>query len=186
MANVTFITGNKDKAEFLSKFLDYPVAHFKLELEEIQSLEFDEIAEHKVMQAYAAIESPVLVEDVGLSFKALGGKLPGAFTKWFIDEVGLEGLCKMLNIYDNRDALAQICYAYYDGSHLQFFEGEIEGEIANQPRGENGFGFDPIFIPAGTNKTVAEMSDKEKEKYSLRTSTVYPAIKKFLKSIDKA
>lgn len=186
MTGVTFITGNQDKADFLAKFLDYPVAHFKLELEEIQSLDFDQVAEHKVMQAYEKIGGRVLVEDVGLSFKALGGKLPGTFTKWFIDELGLEGLCRMLDNYHDKGAIAQICYAYYDGNHLQFFEGEISGEITNKPRGDNGFGFDPIFKPKGVDKTYAEMNDKEKEKYSLRTTTVYPALKRFLTAIDKS
>jgi non-canonical purine NTP pyrophosphatase (RdgB/HAM1 family) len=185
VAKVTFITGNQDKANFLTKFLDFPVAHFKMELEEIQSIDIEDVAEHKVMQAYAAVEGPVLIEDVGLSFAALGGKLPGTFTKWFVDEIGIEGLCRMLDGYESRKAFAQICYAYYDGSYLQFFNGEVSGEIASKPRGRNGFGFDPIFIPEGSDKTYAEMTDPEKQRYSLRTTTVYPALKRFLQSIDK-
>jgi non-canonical purine NTP pyrophosphatase (RdgB/HAM1 family) len=184
MADVTFITGNQGKADFLQKFLGYSVAHHKMELEEIQSLGFDDIAKHKVLQAYEAVGGPVIVEDVGLSFVALGGRLPGAFTKWFFDELGNEGLCRMLDGYDTRKAIAQICYGYYDGNHMQFFEGELTGEIPEHPRGDNGFGFDPIFIPDNTSKTLAEMDDQEKEKYSLRTATVYPKLKEFLLKLD--
>jgi non-canonical purine NTP pyrophosphatase (RdgB/HAM1 family) len=186
MNKVTFITGNQNKANFLMKYLGVPVNHHKLELEEIQSLELDDIVDHKLMQAYEAIEGPVIVEDVGLSFKALGGKLPGAFTKWFLEEVGTEGLCRMLDSYESRAALAQICYGYYDGQHLHFFEGEVEGTIAGNPRGTNGFGWDSIFIPRGTDKTLAEMDDKETERFSLRTATVYPALKRFLQELDKS
>jgi inosine triphosphate pyrophosphatase len=185
MAKVTFITGNQGKADFLAKFLDYPVAHFKLELEEIQALDLDEVVEHKVLQAYQAVEAPVIVEDVGLSFKVLGGRLPGAFTKWFLDEIGPEGLCRMLDGYKSREAVGQICYGYYDGKHLHFFEGEIDGTIAESPKGKGGFGWDPIFIPRGSSKTLAEMDEKETERYSLRTTTVYPALKKFLQNLDK-
>ena len=50
--------------------------------------------------------------------------------------------------------------------------GEVHGEIAQSPRGDNGFGYDPIFIPDGTSKTFAEMSDAEKDTCSMRRRAV--------------
>lgn len=76
-SNITFITGNQFKADYLAKYLGFSVDHHKLDLDEIQSLDLHKIVEHKVKQAYDILESPVLVEDVSLEFKALGG-LPGA------------------------------------------------------------------------------------------------------------
>lgn len=184
MAKVTFITGNQGKADFMAKFLGYPVEHVKLDLDEIQSLDFKEIAEHKARQAYEIIKSPVIIEDMGLNFKVLG-RLPGAFTKWFHDEVGLEGMCRLLDGYSDRSATAEVCFAYFNGEHMEFFEGKLAGRIAEHPRGNGGFGFDPILIPDGSNKTLAEMNDEETKKFSLRTTTVYPEIKKFLRSIDE-
>lgn len=182
MTDVTFITGNQGKADFLAKFLHYPVAHQKLELDEIQSLDLREITEHKAKQAYKVLQKPVLVEDTALDFVALG-RLPGTFIKWFLEEIGNEGMCKMLNAYDNRSAVARVCFAYYDGAQLEFFVGKLKGKIAEIPRGNNSFGWDAIFIPDGSIKTNAEMTDEEMEQFSLRTTTVFPQIKNFLENL---
>lgn len=179
MADVTFITGNQSKADFLAKYLDHPVAHQKVDLDEIQSLDLRRITEHKARQAYEIIKAPVLVEDIGLEFHALG-RLPGPFVKWFIEDMGLEGMCRMLEGYNDRAATARICFAYYDGAQVELFEGSIQGTIADSPRGADGFGWNPIFIPDGADKTFAEMNDEETERFSLRTTTVFPQIRKFL------
>jgi non-canonical purine NTP pyrophosphatase (RdgB/HAM1 family) len=184
MSKVTFITGNQGKADFMAKFLDYPVDHQKIDLDETQSLNLQEIAEHKVRQAYNIAKRPVIIEDMGLSFNAMG-RLPGPFIKWFLEEIGTEGLCKLLDTYEDRSAKARICFAYYDGSQMQFFEGEVNGRIANTPKGDNGYGWDPVFIPNGIDKTYAQMNDEEKSAWSLRTTTVFPKIKEFLQTLDK-
>lgn len=179
MADVTFITGNQSKADFLAKYLDHPVAHQKVELDEIQSLDLRRITEHKAQQAYEIVGAPVLVEDIGLEFQALG-RLPGPFVKWFIEDMGLEGMCRLLDGYNDRAATARICFAYCDGARLKLFEGSIQGTIADSPRGADGFGWNPIFIPDAADKTFAEMSEEETERFSLRTTTVFPQIKSFL------
>lgn len=184
MANVTFITGNQGKADFLAKFLGIDVPHVKLDLDEIQSLNLREITEHKARQAYEKIKSPVLVEDVGLTFEALG-RLPGPFIKWFLESLGIEGICKLLDGDGDRRAFGEVCYAYYDGQKVRFFEGRVDGTVSDKPRGNRLFGWDFIFIPDGSSKTYSEMNDDELEKFSLRTTTVYPEIKEFLSSIDK-
>ncbi len=182
MADVTFITGNQGKADFLAKHLNHPVDHVKLDLDEIQSLDLEEIAGHKAMQAFEAIGSPVLVEDVALEIESLGG-LPGPLVKWFEKAIGLEGVCALVG--SDRKAVVKVCFAYRDSQGTTFFHGELKGTIAESPKGTNGFGFDPVFIPHTSKKRLAEMTDKELEKYSLRTTTVYPQIKRFLAGIDK-
>jgi len=181
--NITFITGNQGKADFLAKHVDYPIAHRKIDLDEVQSLDLREIAEHKARQAYKAVGSPVLVEDVSLVFEALG-ELPGPFIKWFEISLGAEGICRLLD-GKSRKAVASVCFVYFDGQIPQFFQGEMQGEIAKKPAGENGFGFDPIFIRDGQTRTLAQMSDEELGQYSLRTTTVYPQLRKFLIEVDK-
>jgi hypothetical protein len=57
--DVTFITGNQSKADYLAKYLGIPVKHVKLDLEELQSMDLHKIVEHKVRQAYEHIKSPV-------------------------------------------------------------------------------------------------------------------------------
>ncbi len=71
MVNVTFITGNQKKADYLAKYLGFSVNHVKIDLDEIQSLSLQEIVTHKVKQAYEKVQSPVIVEDVSLEFEAL-------------------------------------------------------------------------------------------------------------------
>lgn len=155
---LTFITGNLHKVHWTQKYIHVPLEHKKIELTEIQSLSPKEVVEHKVKEAYKILQKPVLVEDTALTFHALG-KLPGPFIKWFLEEVGNAGLCNLVT--DDRRATATVNYGVYDGNTFHFCEGEKPGTISNKPRGDNGFGWDPIFIPEGTIKTYAEMTDEE-------------------------
>src|SRR6478672_6088117 len=103
LTSLTFITSNPTKAEQLGRHLDFPVQHRNIELAEIQSLNLNEIINHKAYEGYKMIHEPVLVEDTSLVFSALG-KLPGPFIKWFLKELGNDGLCKLLNQYPDRTA----------------------------------------------------------------------------------
>ncbi|MBX4190611.1 non-canonical purine NTP pyrophosphatase [Candidatus Saccharibacteria bacterium] len=183
MAKVTFITGNPHKARVLEEYLGYSVEHKKVELDEIQSLELKEIIEHKVKQAYQILKTPVLVEDVGLVIEPMD-KLPGPFIKWFIETLELNGICDLVNHYDNRSAKAQVAFGYFDGNLIKIFQGEVKGKIAESPRGNDSFGWNPIFIPNGASKTYAEMDGDETLRFSLRTTTVFPQIKEFLSGLD--
>lgn len=167
MEKLTFITGNAAKAEQLGRHLQYPVDHLKLDLLEVQSLSLEEVVEYKAKEAFKQTGLPVLVEDTSLTFSAMG-KLPGPLIKWFLTELGVEGLCKMLDPYDNRDAIARVVFGYYDGKTLQVFDGEIIGVIANEPRGESGFGWDSVFVPEGWSKTWGEMTIEEQAQTSMR------------------
>ena len=164
---LTFITGNAAKAEQLARHLEYPVAHKKLDLAEIQSLDLIEVVEHKAKEAYKHIQGSVLVEDTSLTFRALG-HLPGPLIKWFLTELDNEGLCKLLNGYDDRVAWAEVCFGFFDGEELKFFEGKMKGSISKSPKGERGFGWDPIFIPEGHAKTWGEMTPEEQKDTSMR------------------
>lgn len=151
MKQVTFITGNQNKADYLARLLGMPINHQKVDLDEIQSISLKEVVEHKVRQAFEIVGQPVLVEDVSLEFTVLAG-LPGTFIKFFVDHTGLEATCRMLDGFKDRSATAKCGYGYYDGSELRYFEGSANGEIARHPAsGELGFGWDRVFIPCGHN-----------------------------------
>jgi non-canonical purine NTP pyrophosphatase (RdgB/HAM1 family) len=141
-----------------------PVSHQKINLDEIQSTDLDEIVTHKVKQAYDIAKCPVLVEDVALGFDVLGG-LPGPFIKFFVEaDDGLEKLCRMLDGFADRSARAQCMFGYYDGKDLQLIRGEISGTISQHPQGEGGFGWDKIFCPEGyEGRTRAELTVEEYE-----------------------
>ncbi|MEO5950597.1 MAG: non-canonical purine NTP pyrophosphatase [Candidatus Saccharimonadales bacterium] len=180
MKNITFITGNQSKADYLAKYLGLPITHHKLNLDEIQSLDLHEIVEHKVKQAYAEVQGPVLVEDVSLEFSALG-KLPGTFIKFYVEEVPFETICRTLDGM-SRDATARCVFGYYDGERLEYFEGSLAGRISEHPEGENGFGWDKIFIPEGYSVTRASLSEDDDRK-TYQQIKPFDKIKLFLESL---
>jgi inosine triphosphate pyrophosphatase len=177
MTDVVFITGNQKKADYLALYLGHPVDHIKVDLDELQSLDFTEVVRHKVRQAYKAVGRPVLVEDAGLVFDALG-KLPGPLVRFFIEELGLEGICRLLDGKD-RSASAHCVFGYYDGVTEAYFEGSMKGRIPEHPSGEGGFGFDPIFIPEGYEVTRAELSPEDDQKTYLIVKP-FAKVKEFL------
>lgn len=175
--NLTFITGNQKKADYLAKYLGFPVKHTKLDLDEIQSLDLKEIVEHKVRQAYGKIKSPVIVEDVSLEFEALNG-LPGPFIRFFVDKVPFETICSMIN-GKSRRAIAKCVFGYYDGETLKLLEGGLNGKIAEIPAGESGYGWDRLFIPDGYSVTRAQLSEEDDQRTYLQIKPL-AELKKFL------
>jgi non-canonical purine NTP pyrophosphatase (RdgB/HAM1 family) len=168
MIDLTFVTSYPGKAREVSQLLQVELRHRVLEVAEIQSLDAEQIVEHKLHQAFLEVDGPVLVEDTSLTFAALGG-LPGPLIKWFSSELGNAGLCRLLDGYDTRAARASIVYGLFDGRRTWFFDGSTDGEIATEPRGDGGFGWDSIFIPRGRQQTWGEMSTREKAVGSMRS-----------------
>lgn len=183
MAEVTFITGNQHKADYLAKMLGMPLAHTKLALEELQSVSLEEIVKHKVKQAYELIGKAALVEDVSLGFDAQNG-LPGPFIKFYVEQPdGLEKLCRSLDGFDNRGATAACIFGYYDGRRLELLRGELHGTIADHPRGNNGFGWDAIFCPDGYGGlTRAEMTPSD-DAATYATIKPFTALREFLTNL---
>lgn len=184
MKTVTFITGNQHKADYLSRMLGLPLKYRAVDITEIQSTSLEEIVEHKVRQAYMVAKCPVLVEDVALGFTALGG-LPGPFIKFFVEAPnGLENLCRMLDGFGDRSAVAACVFGYYDGEQIKLFRAELGGVIAKHPVGNGGFGWDKIFCPDGYGgRTRAELYTDE---YVATYPTIKPidAVRQFLITLE--
>jgi non-canonical purine NTP pyrophosphatase (RdgB/HAM1 family) len=173
MQSITFITGNQEKADYLAKYLGFPIEHIKLDLDELQSLDLREIVEHKVKQAYAKIWKPVLVDDVSLEFVVLG-RLPGTFIRFFLEEMtDYQNICDLLR-WKDRSAIARCGYGYYDGDRFEYFEGSMKGTISESPSGDGGFGWDRFFVPEWYTITRAEMDEADDAK-------TYMQIKPFAK-----
>ncbi len=84
-------------------------------------------------------------------------------------ELGPDGLCRLLDETAERSALASFHFGLYDGQAFYAFAGSKEGTIALTPQGSHGFGRDSIFIPSGSHKTWAEMTEEEAQATSIRT-----------------
>lgn len=162
MKTPVFITGNPNKAVYLSRYLGFELQHQAIDLVEIQSLDLKKVVADKARRAYDQVEKPVLVEDVSLEFTALG-RLPGTFIKFFMEEMSLEQLCRLVDGKD-RSARAACVFAYYDGQIMRLFEGGMTGAVADKPRGDGGYGWDKIIVPDGYEQTRAELSETDNQK----------------------
>jgi non-canonical purine NTP pyrophosphatase (RdgB/HAM1 family) len=148
---------------------------YKSDLPEIQSVSSAEVAEYKIIEAYKLIKKPIIVEDTALHLEAWNG-FPGALIKWFEDYLGTSGILSLLE-NKNRGAEAKCVIAYFDGREISYFEGSVKGKITEERRGDNklDFGFDPIFVPDGYDKTFSELG-AEKNSISHRRK----ALEKFI------
>ena len=168
LGQLKFVTSNADKVREATDILGFSLDQVSsIKIDEIQSDDINKIVIDKAKKSYDIIKLPVLVEDSGLIFTAWNG-LPGPFIKWFETSVGCHGLLKMIDGFENREALAVCFVAIFDGKKLIVGKGETRGKIASSIRGVNGFGWDVIFIPEGHKKTYAEMILSEKNLISHR------------------
>ena len=135
---------------------------------------FRENAAKKAVEGAAALGVPVLADDSGLEVKALNGA-PGVYSARYAGEGGNDGrnLAKVLKELEgvaDRSArfVCVMVMAAPDGSILGTWEGEVQGAMADAPRGTGGFGYDPAFIPAGYDRTFGELSSEIKNSMSHR------------------
>lgn len=168
---ITLITSNENKVQEFERLLGFKIKHQKIDLPEPQATDVRKVAEEKATKAYELLGRACLVDDTGLTIHAWG-ELPGALIRWFLDNVGSQGIIKMLGEDAPRDATVTTALGYCDENGSRVFTGEVHGKIAQFPIGDNGFGYDPIFIPDGQSKTFAQLSDIEKDNCSMRQLAV--------------
>ena len=167
-----FATKNLDKLREINEILGRELRHVGLELLEPQEIDVAKVIHVKAKDAFTQTGKPTLVEDTGLEFAAWNG-LPGALIKWFLKSLGNEGILAMLQNEGNRAAVAKTAVGFYDGSESHVFVGEIPGTISAETKGTQGFGWDSIFVPAGSTKTFAEMEALEKNAVSMRKEALH-------------
>ena len=164
---ITVVTGNKNKAAEVAAFFHgiTEVSHISFECIEPQSEDIAEIARAKAEQAYAALKIPLIVDDTGFFIEALSG-FPGPYAAYVQDTLGNAGILHLMEGVKDRCAYFATSIAYVDETGIRTFEGRVEGEITDAPRGTDGFGYDPIFSVLG--RTLAEMDMHEKNTLSHR------------------
>lgn len=184
MNNITFCTTNKEKIKEASEILEIKINSIDLQIDEIQTLDPIKCVEKKAQAAYFQTKNPVLVEDTCLFFDAWNS-LPGVFIDYFMKTIGNDGLIKLMKDETNRMAKAQTSISFHDGNKIITTTGIIKGTVAQQLKGEKGFGWDPIFIPQDKDKTFAEIERKEKNKISMRRIALEKLKKELLISKSK-
>jgi XTP/dITP diphosphohydrolase len=177
---VFFATGNINKFNEARSILGsygISVGMLRLKGDEIQSASLKDIAQTSVKNAYQRSHLPIFVEDAGLFIDALSG-FPGPYAAYVYETIHNNGILKLMEESADRHAKFQSVIAYCDDQTPEplCFKGESNGEITLTERmeqGKSGFGFDPIFQPAGSGKTFAEMTIEEKNGYSHRAMAIH-------------
>lgn len=183
-------TANQNKfAEFEALFSAYPEIHpipaggIIRNLAKLGTVEnhetYLENAVAKARLANQACHYPILADDSGLEAEALGGK-PGVRSHRYAtarpnqtqDEANIELLLKEVANGSKHARFVCALVLLIEGVLLHA-TGVLEGTLITTPRGRNGFGYDPIFIPKGSTKTLAEMTDGEKNSVSHRATALH-------------
>ena len=134
---------------------------------------FADNAKIKSLYGYKKFNLPCFADDSGICINALNNK-PGIKSKRFLEnfknyEGAFDYIISKTKIKNEKRAFfnTTICLTLNPAHHI-FFVGKINGTISDKPRGVNGFGYDPIFIPNGEDKTFAEMKSDKKNDISHR------------------
>ncbi|MFC3957822.1 RdgB/HAM1 family non-canonical purine NTP pyrophosphatase [Halovivax cerinus] len=169
---IRFVTGNEGKVREARAYFDgiADVEQVAYDYDEIQAAELEAIARRGAVEAYRELggDDPVVVEDSGLAIDALDG-FPGPYSAYVEDTLGIERVWQLAADEENRRARFRSVIAYASGDpadpDVETFVGTVAGTIVS-PRGEGGFGYDPIFAYNGT--TMAEMDTEAKNAISHR------------------
>lgn len=162
------VSGNKAKVKEVERILEIPVKTVSFDIDEIQSMDIQKVTTHKLREAFKLVKKPVIVDDVSFEVE-VWNSFPGPLIKWLLEGKNDPSLMlKMLGNEKNRRARAVLGVGFHDGEEEYFFNGEVEGTIATEIRGDNGFGWDKVFIPEGYEQTFAQMPPDLKDSMSHR------------------
>jgi XTP/dITP diphosphohydrolase len=186
---LVFASNNKHKVKEISNILDNTITLMSLQdigiREDIPEDEplIEGNALFKARYVHNATGLDVFADDTGLEVEALDG-LPGVHSARFAGEdkdssANIAKLLGMLNEHENRKARFRTVIALIFDHREYLFEGVISGTITSEKKGDEGFGYDPVFMPDGSGLTFAQMSLSEKNKISHR-AIAFEKLKDFL------
>lgn len=181
MKELIFASGNKGKVKEVRKIfedLDYRI----IALEELEGVPeivedgdtFEQNALIKARVIFFRYKKPVIADDSGLMVEQLDGE-PGVYSARYAGEncTYEDNNVKLLKELSDKPlphpAKFVCCAVYLDAEHTVTAFGELPGTIIPEMRGTNGFGYDPVFLPAGHKKTLAELDLEEKNRISHRS-----------------
>ncbi len=180
MKKLIFATGNKGKLKEVKNIFEkteyeivslYDLGEIPEIIEDGDTYEANAIIKAKAI--YKIHKLPVIADDSGLSVEQLNGE-PGVYSARYAGENSTyddnnKKLIKELKKFDEPHFAKFVCSAaFYDGENIKSTFGELHGKIISEFKGTHGFGYDPIFIPKDSNRTLAEFSSEEKNKISHR------------------
>jgi XTP/dITP diphosphohydrolase len=197
---LVFVTNNNDKLKEITNLLGDSFIlkslndlGFKDEIPEIFPT-LEENASAKAFYIYERFSVDCFADDTGLEVFSLNNQ-PGVFSGRFaeldkkekfrnkkdLSEANIDKLLNLLTDIDSRKARFRTVISLLIEGKETLFEGAINGEIIRERRGDNGFGYDPVFVPEGFSQTFAEMTMDEKNKLSHR-AIAFRKLVEYLKS----
>jgi XTP/dITP diphosphohydrolase len=170
-------TANPDKAAEIAAILG-PHVELVARPDSVGEVEEtgDTLEENARIKARALVEAtgrPAIADDTGLEVTALGGR-PGVYSSRLAGEGATyaQNVAKLLadmeGVTERSARFVTVALALWPDGRELVAEGEIRGRIAEQGRGANGFGYDPVFVPEGGDRSFAEMTGSEKNSVSHR------------------
>lgn len=186
---ITIATNNPFKIKefdtiLKNKNIDVKKMDENFDLDSVETgLTFEENSLLKAKYLFEKINQPVLSDDSGIEIEALNN-MPGVFSARFAFngyDFTFKQLENMLNNVTNKKAKFVCCLCFYYGKNeYKIYKGVLNGKIKFPASGNNGFGYDPIFVPYGYDLCLAEMSIDAKNAISHRNA----AINNFLNDIE--
>lgn len=179
--NIYFASQNQNKIREIAAVV--PAGITLLGIDAITSEELEEtgatLEENAVQKAVFVADKTgftAFADDTGLEVDALNGA-PGVISARYAGEqkVAADNIARVLHELQgnsNRKAQFRTVIALIKDGKRHLFEGVVRGVITTEPRGNSGFGYDPVFIPEGSKKTFAEMTMEEKNQWSHRARAV--------------
>jgi XTP/dITP diphosphohydrolase len=187
MLKVVLATNNLHKIEEIKPLLS------KIELLTLKEVGIDveipETAETFVQNAllkakgiFNLCQLPCIADDSGLEIVALNNR-PGVHSAYYSgsrnNQQNIQKVLQEMQSETHRKARFKTVMVYYDANSFRYFEGITCGTITKEPMGEQGFGYDPIFIPEGHDKTYAQMTLKQKNSISHRAKALKKLVEFF-------
>jgi non-canonical purine NTP pyrophosphatase (RdgB/HAM1 family) len=189
---IIFATGNAGKVATLQRLVDrlsvdVLIVQKPLDLLEPQADTAEEVARSKAQQAYAQLGQPVLVDDSSFHIAALGG-FPGPYIKYMLTTIGIEGIIEFMHGKHDRNAyfLSSLIYMDEEGREHAFedspYTGVITEEIDDFDSETAWSDLYKIFIPEGSEKTLARMTSKDHENREKKRVDAYMSFCEWLKA----
>lgn len=181
MKQINYITTNKFKVVVAKENLEplgISVVAKAIDCPEIQADTIEEVAKYSSKYASDYLGEDTLKNDSGLVIPALNG-FPGAYSKYVDQTLGEDGILKLMEGVEEREAYFLEVLAYTErGKEPVTFTSKTEGTLAKVKSGDNGWSWDFIFIPKGYDKTLACFPDDERWKFW--DNTAYEKLAKYL------
>lgn len=167
LQGVVLVTGNRGKLAEARRLCGADLEAVEVDLPEIQSLDLLTVLRAKGEEAMGRLQRPLIVEETGLDLTAMAG-FPGPLVKWMLAAVGAEGIARAAIAMGDDRVTARCALLLLKPEREVVAVGETRGRVVLTPRGDHGFGWDPIFVPEGEELTYAQLHPEAKDLLSHR------------------